>query len=42
MLAREGEQQTDGYQFTWIEFDLAVLGYVFHLIIDKTENLGAT
>src|SRR5437879_3435792 len=35
----QSEQQADGNHLTWVEFGLAMLGHLFHLIVDKAEHM---
>jgi len=40
MASFQGEQQTDGDQLAGIQLGLAVLWYLFHVIIDKAKDLN--
>jgi hypothetical protein len=39
MASFQCEEQANRHQLTWIQFGLTMLGYLFHLVIDKTKNL---
>ena len=35
----QGVQQANRDQLAWVQFGLAMLGYLFHLVIDKAEHM---